>query len=377
MTVARAVDDDGPVTERVWNFSAGPGALPLPVLEQARDELVSLPGAGASILEISHRSKAFGAIAEEAEDNLRSLLAVPPTHRVLFLQGGASLQFAMVPLDLLGDGFAQYVVTGSWGAKAIAEASRIGRAETVWDGGRDRYCDVPDLATVALDPRAAYAHITSNETIGGVEFPAAFEVSIPGGVRMVCDCSSDFMSRPMDVARFGLVYAGAQKNAGPAGLTIAVIDDALAGRIRDGLPAMLDYRTYIEHRSMYNTPPTFAVYVFLLVTRWLREDVGGLEAMAERNERKASLLYEAIDRSDGFYRGHAAPGARSRMNVTWRLADAGLERRFLDEARANGLVELAGHRSVGGIRASIYNAMPLEGVRALQSFMDGFAAEHA
>jgi phosphoserine aminotransferase len=362
------------VTERVWNFAAGPATLPEPVLERARDELLALPGAGASILEISHRSPAFEAIAREAEANLRELLGIPASHRVLFLQGGASLQFAMVPLNLLGDRTARYVVTGSWGAKALAEARTIGPADVAWDGAERGYSDVPDLASLAVEPGSAYLHLTSNETIGGVQFPPEAVSSLRPGPPLVCDASSDFLSRPLDVARYGLLYAGAQKNAGPAGLTVVVAADAVLERIGAGLPRMLDYRTHVEHRSAYNTPPVFAIYVLMLVTRWLRDDVGGLEAMAARNEEKAALLYDAIDASDGFYRGHAAPGARSRMNVTWRLPEEALERRFVEEARGRGLVELGGHRSVGGVRASIYNAMPVEGVRALRAFMQEFAA---
>jgi len=255
------------VSGRVWNFSAGPAALPLPVLEQAREELVALPGAGASVLEISHRSAAFEAIADETERNLRELLQIPETHRVLFLQGGASLQFAMIPMNLLADRRAQYVVTGSWGRKAVAEARRIGRADVVWDGADDGYASVPELAEPRFDHDAAYAHVTSNETIGGVEFPPGFEDRMPHEPALVCDASSDFLSRPIDVSRFGVIYAGAQKNAGPAGLTIVVLDEALAARAPDGLPTMLDYRTHVEHRSLYNTPPTFAVYVLMLVTR--------------------------------------------------------------------------------------------------------------
>ncbi len=365
------------MTERVWNFSPGPAALPLPVLEQVRDELMALPGAGASILEISHRSKAFEAIAEEAEENLRALLDVPPTHHVLFLQGGASLQFAMVPMNLLGRGRAGYVVTGSWGAKALAEAGRLGYAEALWDGAPDGYASIPNLDDLPVDPADAYVHLTSNETIGGVELPAGFERAFEHEPSLVCDASSDFLSRPVAAGRFGVLYAGAQKNAGPAGLTIVLIDRRLLERVPDGIPTMLDYRTHARHHSLYNTPPTFAIYVLLLVTRWIRDEIGGLEEMAERNAEKASLLYEAIDGSEGFYRGHARPHARSAMNVTWRLPDEELERRFVDEARREGLLELGGHRSVGGIRASIYNAMPLEGVRALRAFMDAFRADHA
>jgi phosphoserine aminotransferase len=365
------------MSERVWNFAAGPATLPLPVLEQVRDELLVLPGAGASILEISHRSTAFAAILDETEANLRDLLEIQGTHRVLFLQGGASLQFTMVPMNLRAARPPRHVVTGSWGRKALAEARRIGPAEVAWDGAGDGYASVPDVGSLTLDAEAPYVHMTANETIGGVEFPAGFESTLPPRPPLVCDVSSDFLSHPIDTSRFALLYAGAQKNAGPAGLTVVIIDERLAHRIPDGLPIMLDYRTHLEHGSRYNTPPTFAIYVLQLVTRWLRDEIGGLDKMAERNEEKAALLYEAIDASDGFYRGHAHPGARSRMNVTWRLRDEALEPTFIERARANGLVELKGHRSVGGIRASIYNAMPVEGVRALRAFLDDFAARHA
>ncbi len=361
--------------ERVWNFSAGPATLPLPVLERAREELLALPGAGASVLEISHRSSAFDAVIHEAETNLRELLAVPDTYRVLFLQGGASLQFSMVPMNLLGDATAEYVVGGSWARKALAEARKAGATRVVWDGAESSYTTVPDLAALDLDPSAAYLYVTSNETIQGVQLPAGFEPA--SGAALVCDASSDFLSRPIAVERYGLMYAGAQKNAGPAGLTIALLREDLLERIPDGLPTMLDYRTYAESGSRYNTPPVFAIYVLMLVTRWLRDEVGGLREMHERNRTKAAVLYEAIDESGGFYRGHAAPEARSLMNATWRLPSEDLETAFVEEAGDRGLLELKGHRSVGGIRASIYNAMPLEGVLALRSFMDDFRARRA
>jgi phosphoserine aminotransferase len=356
---------------RTWNFAAGPGALPLPVLERARDELLELPGAGASILEISHRSPAFDAVIAEAEANLRELLRIPATHHVLFLQGGASLQFSMAPMNLLRSR-AAYVVTGSWGRKAVAEARRIGEVVVVWDGAGSGYSSVPPRIDAS---DADYLHVTSNETIEGVQLPSGFEPA--GGPPLVCDASSDVLSRPIRVERYGLLYAGAQKNAGPAGLTLAIVRDDLLERAPDGLPTMLDYRTHAANGSRYNTPPVFAVYVMLLVTRWLRDEVGGLQAMDEANRAKAALLYEAIDASEGFYRGHAAPGARSLMNVTFRLPEEGLERTFVERAAAEGLAELRGHRSVGGIRASIYNAMALEGVRALRAFMDAFRARHA
>ena len=361
---------------RVWNFSAGPGTLPVPVLEHARDELLAHRDAGASVLELSHRSRAFAALIEEAEANLRELLEAPPSHRILFLQGGASLQFSMVPMNLLRSAGspAAYALTGSWSRRAIAEAGREGETTVAWDGAPSGYTEVPQTLE-GIAPGAAYLHVTSNETIEGVELPAGFEPA--EGPPLVCDASSDFLSRPIPLERYGLLYAGAQKNAGPAGLTIAIVREDLLERIPDGLPTMLDYRTHVRHRSLYNTPPTFAVYVLGLVTRWLRDEVGGLEGMHERNREKAALLYEAIDASGGFYRGHAAPTARSLMNVTFRLPSQDLERAFLAEAETRDLVELKGHRSVGGIRASIYNAMPIEGVQALRAFMDGFASRHA
>jgi phosphoserine aminotransferase len=257
------------VTERVWNFSAGPATLPLPVLERARDELLSLPGAGASILEISHRSKALEAVIDEAESNLRDLLRIPASHRVLFLQGGASLQFSMVPMNLLrhSPAPAAYVVTGSWGAKAVAEARKEGEVVVCWDGADGGYTEVPDVGRLDVPEDAAYLHVTSNETIHGVELPPGSEPA--GGPTLVCDASSDFLSRPLPIERYGLLYAGAQKNAGAAGVTVAIVQEELLARIPDGLPTMLDYRTYAEHRSLYNTPPSFAIYVLMLVTRWL------------------------------------------------------------------------------------------------------------
>jgi phosphoserine aminotransferase len=353
----------------VWNFSPGPATLPLPVLEEAREQLLSLPGAGASILEISHRSPAFDRVIEEAQANLRDLLAVPSSHHLLFLQGGASLQFSMVPMNLLrGSGSsAAHVVTGSWGAKAVTEARKEGPVDVRWDGAPG-YSSVPGPDAFEVPGDGAYLHVTSNETIQGVELPPGFEPS--SGPPLVCDGSSDFLSRPLPIARYGLLYAGAQKNAAPAGLTIAIVREDLLDRIPDGLPATLDYRTHVEHGSRYQTPPVFAIYVLMLVTRWLRDEVGGLEKMFECNREKAALLYEAIDESGGFYRGHADPEARSLMNVTFRLPSEELERRFLDRAAERGLMELSGHRSVGGVRASIYNAMPLAGVRALRELMD-------
>ena len=359
---------------RAFNFSAGPATLPLTVLEQAQRDLVSLPGVGAGPLEVSHRGSWFGAVLAEAKANLRSLLAIPDTHHVVFCQGGATQQFAMVPLNLgKGPPAPDYVVTGAWGSKAMAEASRLGDARVAWTDENEGFVRVPDDSELAevTAADAAYLHVTTNETIHGVEFPV--DPTVADDRPLVADMSSDLLSRPVDVARYGLIYAGAQKNAGPAGVTVAIVRDDLLGDIPDGLPTMLDYRTFVNHDSMLNTPPVFSIYVLMLVTRWLRDDVGGLEAQATRNRHDAALLYDEIDTSAGFYRGHARAGSRSLMNVTWRLPSDDLDHRFVVEAADEGLVELKGHRSVGGIRASIYNAMPREGVEALATFMRAFA----
>jgi phosphoserine aminotransferase len=356
----------------VVNFSAGPAMLPTAVLDEARRDLVSLPGVGISPLEISHRSDWFDRVIGEAEADLRALLAIPDGYRVLFTQGGATMQFSMLALNVprSTNRPGAYVVTGAWGAKAYAEAARLGPAVVRWDGRDDGYIRVPDGGGLTGDGTDAYLHITANETIQGVEWPSGGEPDAPA---LICDTSSDFLSRPIQVGRYGLLYAGAQKNAGPAGVTVAIVREDILAQAPDGLPLMLDYRTYADHGSLYNTPPVFAIYVLSLVTRWLREEVGGLAEQATRNRAKAELLYDLIDGSEGFYRGHAVTGSRSLMNVTWRLPTEDLEGRFLDAAAAEGLVELRGHRSVGGIRASIYNAMPLEGVQALAAFMRGFA----
>jgi phosphoserine aminotransferase len=367
------------MSDRTFNFSAGPATLPLPVLEEAQRDLVSLPGTGASPLEVSHRSPWFREVIGEAEANLRELLAVPESHHVVFCQGGATQQFSMVAMNLLrGTGRpAEYVVTGAWGAKALAEARKEGDARPVWTGAGAGFVTVPsaDELSAAVTAGAAYVHVTTNETIQGVEFDA--DPRTPDGVPLVADMSSDFCSRPVDVGRYGLIYAGAQKNLGPAGVTVAIVRDDVLGSIPDGLPTMLDYRTFTGHGSLYNTPPVFAIYVLMLVTRWLRDEVGGLERQRADGREKAGLVYDAIDASGGFYRGHARPEARSLMNVTWRLPAEELDRAFVVEAADRGMVELKGHRSVGGIRASLYNAMPVEGARALAAFMGEFAARHA
>jgi phosphoserine aminotransferase len=363
-------------TKRVYNFSPGPATLPLPVLEEAQRDLVALPGYGVSILETGHRTEPFTSIIREAEANIRRLLGVSADYHVLFLQGGSRLQFSMIPQNLLRgtDRPADYILTGSWGKYAAAEARHEGRVRVAWDGKPHQYDRLPDAGQLDLDPQAAYVHFTINETIEGVQFAAEPEV---GDVPLVCDASSEFLSRPLDVSRYGLIYACAQKNAGPAGVTIVIIRKDLAERGGDALGGMLNYKTHVENQSLYNTPPVFAVYITNLITRWLLNEVGGLEEMDRRNRRKAALLYEAIDAGDGFYEGHARPACRSLMNATFRLPSEELTGRFIREAEQQGLYALAGHRSVGGIRASIYNAMPEDGVRQLAAFMREFHEQHA
>jgi len=356
------------MTERIFNFSAGPAVLPVPVLEQARDELLGLPGVGMSVMEISHRSKTFDEIIAGAESNLRELMGIPENYHVLFLQGGASLQFSMIPMNLLGEGqSADYVITGSWGKKALKEAKKQGAAAVAADMADSRYSRVPDDGELKLNPDAAYVHMTSNETIEGVEFKAEPETN---GVPLINDASSNICSRPIDVSKHALIYAGAQKNLGPSGVTVVIIREDLLERIPAGLHTMLDYRTHAENGSLYNTPNTWGIYILNLVCEWAVEQ-GGLASIHQRNEEKARKIYDQIDASD-FYRGHAARDARSLMNVTFRLPSEELEKKFATEATAAGLDGLKGHRSVGGIRASIYNAFPVEGVDALTQFMREF-----
>ena len=356
------------MTERIYNFSAGPAVLPVPVLEEAQRDMLSLPGVGMSVMEISHRSKTFDEILARADSGLRELLGVPDNYQILFLQGGASLQFSMLPMNLLPkDSSADYIITGSWGKKALKEAKRVGStnvAATTADGGFTR---VPGQDELTLNPKAAYVHFTTNETIEGVEWKKEPEV---GSVPLIADASSDILSHKIPVEKYALIYAGAQKNMGPSGVTLVIIRDDLLARIPDGLHTMLDYRTHVENKSLYNTPNTWGIYIISLICKWL-SDKGGLAAMQRENEEKANLLYEAID-STKFYRGHADPDSRSIMNVTFRLPSEDLEKKFAAEATAQGLDGLKGHRSVGGIRASIYNAFPLEGVKALVSFMNDF-----
>jgi len=353
---------------RPYNFSAGPAMLPEPVLERAQQEMLDWHGSGMCVAEMSHRGKEFLSIAQQAEADLRELLAIPDGYKVLFLQGGASSQFAMVPMNLLrGGDEADYLNTGSWSKKAIAEARRYCHVNVAASTEDDNFTRAPAQDELNLGAEADYVHYTPNETIQGVEFSY---VPDTGDVPLVADMSSTLLSRPIDVSRYGLIYAGAQKNIGPAGLTIVIVREDLIGQTLAGTPTMFDYKTQADNESMYNTPPTYAWYLAGLVFQWLK-DLGGLEGMAAINRRKADKLYAAIDAS-GFYTNPVEPASRSWMNVPFVLADAGLDADFLAGAKDAGLLTLKGHRSVGGMRASIYNAMPEAGVDALIAYMAEF-----
>jgi phosphoserine aminotransferase len=359
-------------TDRVVNFSAGPATMPVAVLERARDEMLCLPGVGASVMEISHRSSTFDAILQSAKNNLRKLLQIPENYHVIFLQGGSRLQFSMIPANLLrGAGHpAEYVVTGSWSKKAVEEAKKEGKINIAYDGKSTNYDRLPTSSELQLDPSAAYTYVCSNETIQGVQYLHEIDT---GGAPLVCDASSDFLCRQLPMERYALLYACAQKNAGPAGVTAVIIRDDILASSQASLPGYLNYRNHVEEDSCWNTPPTFAIYMLDLVTQWLLNDIGGLDAMYEINCRKAKMLYDSIDASGDFYQGHAQQGSRSIMNVTFRMATEELDKQFIAQAAAAGLANLKGHRSVGGMRASIYNAMPEEGVAALRDFMQEFA----
>lgn len=356
---------------RVYNFSAGPAVLPLEVLQEAQKELVDYKGSGLSLMEASHRGKEYDAVHQEALANVRALLGLPEDYGVLFLQGGASMQFAMVPMNLLGEGqTADYTNSGAWAAKAIKEAKILGNVNVIANTGKDIPTRLPEPGSLACTPGAAYLHLTSNETIAGTQWKQFPACEAP----IVADMSSDMLSRAFDIKPFGLIYAGAQKNLGPSGVTLAIIRKDLADRVSEKVPTMLRYKTHLENDSMYNTPPCYSIYILMLVTRWLlaKGGVAGIEAI---NRRKAAKLYEAIDAMD-FYKGTAVPEFRSDMNVTFRLPTEELEAQFVKDAAAQGLKGLKGHRSVGGIRASIYNAFPEEGVDALVAFMKDFAAKN-
>ena len=358
---------------RIYNFSAGPATLPLTVLERARDELTSLGGIGMSVMEVSHRSKYFAPVLASAEVGLRRLLSIPENYKILFLQGGASLQFSMVPLNFLAAGkSADYVITGTWGEKALVEAQRCGAARTVFSTRSGGYRSVPTEDDLDFSPDAAYIHYTSNETIEGVEFK--YEIN-GGGTPVICDASSNILSKPFDVSKYTVIYAGAQKNIGPSGVTVVIISNEMLERVPPNQHSLLDYRRIAENGSMLNTPNTWGIYLISLVCEWLEEQ-GGVAAMKIRNEAKAKVLYDAIDSSDGFYTGHAERAARSLMNVTFHLPSEELDEKFCAEAEETDLNGLAGHRSVGGIRASIYNAFPVDGVERLVEFMHDFSRRH-
>jgi phosphoserine aminotransferase len=361
-----------PTVHRIFNFSAGPAVLPIPVLEEAQRDLLALPGVGMSVLEISHRSKTFEEILARTEADLRRLGNIPPSHKVLFLQGGASLQFSMVPMNLLPAGrTADYVVTGGWAQKAVKEAQKVGQVHIAASTEAENFSRIPRQSELTLTPDAAYVHITTNNTLFGTQWKTEPDV---GDVPLVADTSSDMLSRPIDVSRYGLIYAGAQKNLGPSGVTLVIIREDLLARSAKSLPTILNYAVHAENGSMYNTPPTFGIYLMGLVAKWALAE-GGLAAVAARNEKKAGRLYAEIDRT-GFYRGTAEQDSRSRMNVTFRLPGEPLEKEFVKASTAEGLDGLKGHRSVGGMRASIYNAFPEEGIDALVSFMKEFERTH-
>ena len=358
--------------QRIYNFSAGPAVLPREVLEQARDELVNWQGCGMSVMEMSHRGKEYMGIQAQAEADLRELMGIPTNYKVLYLQGGASSQFAMVPMNLLrGKSSADYVNTGQWSKKAIKEAKKFCTVNLAASSEDRNFSYAPPPAQWNLNQDAAYVHYTPNETIGGVEI---FDIPETGDVPLVADMSSCILSRPMDVSKYGLIYAGAQKNIGPAGVTVVIVREDLLGNPAAGTPTMFDYKTHADNESMYNTPPTYGIYIAGLVFKWLKHK-GGLAEMEKVNVAKANLLYDYMD-STGFYGSPVAVENRSRMNVPFTLKDAALDEEFLKGAKARGLLQLKGHRSVGGMRASIYNAMPTEGVRTLVDYMKEFEKNH-
>lgn len=357
--------------DRLYNFSAGPSTLPVEVLEQARDEMLNWHGAGMGVMEMSHRGKAFESIIAKTESDFRLLVGIPENYKVLFLQGGASLQFTMIPKNLLGDGSSDYVVTGAWGKLAFSAAQIEGCANKVYDSKDTNYDRAPDLGALKCTPDASYLHFTSNETIQGVDFLKDYELS----QTVVCDMSSNILSRPVDVSKYGVIYAGAQKNMGPSGVAVVVIREDLLDRSPEGIAPMLSYKVAATNGSMYNTPPTWGIYICGLVYEFLLRN-GGLDAQLRRNEAKSGVVYAAIDRSNGFYKAHAVKENRSLMNVTFTLGTDELTEKFLAGAKAMRMDGLKGHRSVGGVRASIYNAFPLEGCQTLASYMDEFASKN-
>lgn len=356
------------MSKRAYNFNAGPAALPLPVLEKAQAEFVDFQGKGMSIMEMSHRSKDYDAVHNEVISLFRELYNIPEDYQVLFLQGGASMQFAMIPLNFLPAGKkAGYVMTGSWSEKALKEAKMLGEAYEVASTKDSNYKSTPNLSNLTIDPDSAYLHITSNNTIFGTEWQTFPETDVP----LIADMSSDILSRPIDVSKFSLIYAGAQKNLGPSGVTVVIIKNSFAEQAKTDIPTMLRYGTFIKDNSLYNTPPTFGIYMIGLVLKWIKEQ-GGVSAIYKKNVEKAALIYDTIDQSNGFYVGHATTDSRSLMNITFRLKDEELEKKFLGQAKQAGFIGVNGHRSVGGCRASAYNAVPYETCKALQEFMVQF-----
>jgi phosphoserine aminotransferase len=357
------------VSDRIYNFSAGPATLPEPVLKQAQQDIWNIAGSGIGVLEHSHRGKVFDKVADEAEQACRDLAGIPDNYRVLFLQGGASLQFAMVPMNLLPKGAtADYLVTGVWSQKAVKEAKTLGRVHEAASSGDQNFSYIPPSTAIRYSERPAYVHITTNNTIYGTQWPS--EPEVPAGVPLIADTSSDMFSRPIDVSKYGLIYAGAQKNLGPSGVVLLIVRDDLVETGPKDLPIMLQYRTHAAEKSMYNTPNTFGIYLMGQVFKWIRE-IGGLRTMAEVNAEKAKILYDYLDQTD-FFRGTARPDSRSLMNVCFRGPTEDLEAKFVSEAGKRGLDGLKGHRSAGGMRASIYNAFPRTGVQALVNFMKEF-----
>jgi len=361
------------LTKRAYNFNAGPAALPLSVLQTAAEQMTNFEGTGMSIMEMSHRSENYERLNNETQQLFKTLFGIPDGYKVLFLQGGASTQFAMIPMNLLPAGkSAAYVVHGAWGTKAFKEAKLFGDAVTIASTKESGFKSVPDVKQLQLPDNAAYLHVTTNETIEGVQM---MEFPDTGDVPLIADMSSDILSRPLDVSKFGLIYAGAQKNLGPSGVTVVIAKDELVDKSPEHLATMLRYDTHASNNSLYNTPPSFSVYIMNLVLRWI-ESEGGLAGIEKRNAEKTDLIYRAIDESDGFYVGHAEPEFRSRMNITFRLRTEEAEKAFLKAASAAGFVGLKGHRSVGGCRASTYNAVPYEACAALAQFMDDFRRQH-
>lgn len=358
---------------RAYNFNAGPSALPLEVLEKAQRELVNFNDTGMSIMELSHRSKDYEAVHNNAISRLKSLFSIPENYEVVFLQGGASLQFTMVPMNFLAsDKTASYVLTGSWSEKALKEAKLFGQTSEAASSKENKYRNIPSIEEIKFNSDDAYVHITSNNTIYGTQWK---EFPNTGDVPLVADMSSDIFSRPVDVSKFGIIYAGAQKNLGPSGVTVVIIRKDLLEKANTNIPTMLKYTTHVDSNSLYNTPPTFGIYMLGEVLKWI-EEKGGLEAIEKHNEEKATVIYDVIDNSDGFYTGHASKESRSLMNITFRVADEELEKQFLVEAKAAGFIGLNGHRSVGGCRASTYNAVPFEACKALADFMVDFQRKH-